>query len=219
MTDAAQLGHAKREHVTELVYVGDPMCSWCWGFAPVLDRLSERFELPVRTIVGGLRPGPDARALDDELRAFLRDEWPTIAARTGQPFDLAFLDRDTFLYDTELPAIAVVIVRALVPERTLEYFTAIQRSFYAEGVDVTDPAELARLAETVGADDGEFRKQMASVAAKDRAWQDFASARELGTSAFPTLFARVGTRLVLITQGYVSFESVEKPLADWLATG
>ena len=21
------------------LYLGDPMCSWCWGFAPVLERL------------------------------------------------------------------------------------------------------------------------------------------------------------------------------------
>lgn len=23
----------------EFVYVGDPMCSWCWGFAPALEKL------------------------------------------------------------------------------------------------------------------------------------------------------------------------------------
>ncbi len=26
-----------------LVYVADPMCSWCWGFSPVIDAIRERF--------------------------------------------------------------------------------------------------------------------------------------------------------------------------------
>ena len=42
-----------------LVYFADPMCSWCWGFAPVINAIRGRYgeRLPVRLIVGGLRPG------------------------------------------------------------------------------------------------------------------------------------------------------------------
>ena len=44
----------------EFVYVGDPMCSWCWGFAPVLERMQEVYDVPLRVVVGGLRPGSEA---------------------------------------------------------------------------------------------------------------------------------------------------------------
>ena len=27
-----------------LVYFADPMCSWCYGFSPVITALAERFE-------------------------------------------------------------------------------------------------------------------------------------------------------------------------------
>jgi protein-disulfide isomerase-like protein with CxxC motif len=27
----------------EIIYVGEPMCSWCWGFSPVLRQLLKTF--------------------------------------------------------------------------------------------------------------------------------------------------------------------------------
>ena len=44
----------------EIIYVGDPMCSWCWGISPALNRLqvaARRDGIPYRIIMGGLRPG------------------------------------------------------------------------------------------------------------------------------------------------------------------
>ena len=35
----------------EFVYVGDPMCSWCWGFAPVLDQLAGHYAIPIRIVL------------------------------------------------------------------------------------------------------------------------------------------------------------------------
>ena len=42
-----------------LVYFADPMCSWCYGFAPVVSVLAERFEerMPLQVVMGGLRAG------------------------------------------------------------------------------------------------------------------------------------------------------------------
>ena len=40
----------------EIIYVGDPMCSWCWGFSPVLNRIRADYDAvaPMRVVVGGL---------------------------------------------------------------------------------------------------------------------------------------------------------------------
>ena len=124
----------------EIIYVGDPMCSWCWGFAPVLDSLrdkyAERFKL--RIIVGGLRPGPQAEPLDARLKDFLRREWRHIHEVTGQPFDYAFLDREGFLYNTDPASRAVVTMRVMKPGAEHELFQRLQRAFYAENTDITN---------------------------------------------------------------------------------
>ena len=42
-----------------LVYFADPMCSWCYGFSPVIGAIAERFEgrMPLDLVMGGLRAG------------------------------------------------------------------------------------------------------------------------------------------------------------------
>jgi hypothetical protein len=43
------LGLEPRTQVAlEFVYVGDPMCSWCWGFSPALEKLDSRYGIPLR---------------------------------------------------------------------------------------------------------------------------------------------------------------------------
>ncbi len=29
----------------EFIYVGDPMCSWCWGFSPALEQMGTRYSI------------------------------------------------------------------------------------------------------------------------------------------------------------------------------
>ncbi|MDX1467864.1 MAG: DsbA family protein [Acidimicrobiia bacterium] len=192
-----------------LVYVGDPMCSWCWGFAPEVESLASSY--PVEVIVGGLRPGPMSQELDDQMAGFLRHHWVEIAERTGQPFDTAFLDRrDGWRYDTEPAAIAVIVMRGMNEEQTLNYFSALQRAFYAEGVDVTDFGELARLAKGFSVDVTEFEERLRTEEAKKTAWSDFSQARNWGISGFPTLVGRlVDDRLALLARGWAPRDLIE----------
>ena len=40
---------------SRLLYVMDPMCSWCWGFAPVAEALAEQAAaagVPLQLVVG-----------------------------------------------------------------------------------------------------------------------------------------------------------------------
>ncbi|HAB02762.1 MAG TPA: disulfide bond formation protein DsbA, partial [Pseudomonas sp.] len=46
-----------------LLYVMDPMCSWCWGFAPVASALIEQAAqagIATHLVAGGLRSGATA---------------------------------------------------------------------------------------------------------------------------------------------------------------
>ncbi len=41
-----------------LIYVHDPMCSWCWGFTSVYKQLVDQLpaDIEIRRLVGGLAP-------------------------------------------------------------------------------------------------------------------------------------------------------------------
>lgn len=194
--------------VTKLVYVGDPMCSWCWGFAPEIEELAA--DHPVEVVVGGLRPGPMAQELDDALAGFLERHWVEVGNRTGQPFDTAFLERrDGWLYDTEPPAIAVTRLRQARPSQTLGYFTNLQSAFYADGRDITDRSVLADLATQHGVDREEFAASLHGDEARQLAWEDFARARNWGITGFPTLVGELGDgRLALLARGWARAEVI-----------
>lgn len=202
------------EALRSLIYVGDPMCSWCWGFAPEIERLAETY--PVDVVVGGLRPGPMAQVLEDRMAGFLRHHWNEIAQRTGQPFDTGFLDRrDGWVYDTEPPAIAVTVMRRMNEQETLSYFTTVQRAFYGEGVDVTEFDELATLAGRHGVDSTSFRDELATDEAKKDAWADFSQARGWGISGFPTLVGRLTEdRLALLARGWAPADQIEATISS-----
>jgi putative protein-disulfide isomerase len=196
------------DRVSGLIYVGDPMCSWCWGFAPEIESLADDY--PVEVVVGGLRPGPMAQTLDERMASFLSHHWVEIAERTGQPFDTGFLARrDDWVYDTEPAAIAVAQMRESLPEDTLHYFTAIQRAFYAEGLDVTDYQVLTGLAAGHGVDQEKFASEISGEEAKRRAWNDFSRARNWGISGFPTLVGDLGDgRLALLARGWTDAATI-----------
>jgi len=194
----------------ELIYVGDPMCSWCWGFAPVLERLDAHYELPLRTVVGGLRPGPAAEPLGARLAGFLRHHWEQIAELTGQPFDLSGLEREGWIYDTWPADLAIVAGRIVDEARVLAWFSRVQRAFYAEGADVTDRAVLVGLAEDFGLDG--FGEVFDEEATAEATRADFARSRALGVSGFPALLYRDDEIVAPVAYGYTSFEGITRLL-------
>ncbi len=201
----------------ELIYVGDPMCSWCWGFAPVLEQLDARYTIPLRTVVGGLRPGPSAEPLDDDLRGFLAHHWEQVEEASGQPFDTGGLDRDGWVYDTELPCSAVVTMRTLNEKATLPFFARLQRSFYADRVDITDPGAYPALLEGFDVDAERFLELLGSEEIKQETWDDFEYARKMSATGFPTLVVRDGEQFSVATRGFLPYERLEPTLTGWLA--
>jgi putative protein-disulfide isomerase len=192
------------------VYIADPMCSWCYGFAPHLAVLRERFaDVPLHVVTGGLRAF-ETRVMDAELKHALRHHWNEVRRRSGQPFSERLFDRDDFVYDTEPACRAVVAVREHEPARAQAMLHAIQHAFYAEGRDVTRAGVLADVYAGLCARDGDggfdpetFAAAWASEAIRTATREDFALRRQWGIGGFPTLLAIRDERPRLIAPGYM----------------
>jgi putative protein-disulfide isomerase len=206
---------------TRLVYFADPMCSWCYGFSPVIAALAERFEdrLPLDLVMGGLRAG-NTQPMRQEDKERTRGAWTRVGAATGQPFDMNFLDREGFVYDTEPACRAVVTARRLLPRMALPFMARIQQAFYAENRDMTAPDEIADVAEDAGFDRASFAQAFASPEVRNETFRDFLTAQSLGINGFPTLIAGSEERgYALLTNGYRPLEDLEEPLQRWLDAG
>jgi putative protein-disulfide isomerase len=200
-----------------ILYFADPMCSWCWGFSPVIAEIArvsgER--APIRLIVGGLRAG-ETRPMDGRAKAYVRHHWEQVQATTGQPFDFAFFEREGFVYDTEPACRAAVAARSLAPEVTLDYLAAVQRAFYAENRDVTLEDELADVAAALGLSRDDFVTVYRAPEVAEAARADFALAPELGIADFPTVVLQDDRQLTLLSAGYQPFAALEADLRAWL---
>jgi putative protein-disulfide isomerase len=202
-----------------LVYVADPMCSWCWGFSPVIDAIRARFgeRLPIRLILGGLRPGT-TEPMHERAKRTTREHWEHVHEASGQPFDFAFFEREGFVYDTEPSSRAVVVARRGGMGLGLDYLKAAQRAFYAENRDVTQAAVLGEIAREVGLDPQDFLEAFGSEDARQETWTDFAIAQRAGIRGFPTLLggAAEGGEYGIVTQGFQLAERIMPVLDRWL---
>jgi putative protein-disulfide isomerase len=199
-----------------ILYFADPMCSWCWGFAPVIAAIAAACEgvVPIRLCVGGLRPftTEPMRARD---KAFVRHHWEEVAAATGQPFDFAFFAREAFVYDTEPACRAAVAVRGLAPEAALSHFAALQHAFYAENRDVTRADALAEVAAAF-VSRADFAAVFEAAEVREATLADFRLAKRLGITGFPTVVLVEDNRAAVLTAGWQPFAALEAPLRAWL---
>jgi len=192
-----------------LILIADPMCSWCYGFAPELDALQQGLpEVPVEIVVGGLRT--HRQALDDQGRRQLLSHWQQVQTATGLPFCSTALDAEGFIYDTEPACRAVVTARQLAPQTSLPVLHAIQQAFYAEGRDVTQAeivAEISAQAMTSAGhavDAAQFQRAWASKEMIEATQADFTLTRNWGVEGFPTLVLERGRELDLVISGFAA---------------
>lgn len=202
---------------TRLIYVMDPMCSWCWGFAPVAQALAEQASacsIGMQLVVGGLRR--ERLAMDSAGRERTLSYWRAVHEASAQPFDLEQGLPDGLIYDTEPACRALVAARSLDEQSVWPLALRIQQAFYVERCDVTQPQRLVELAEASGLSRGEFADRFDSQAIRDATAGDFDWARNLGIAGFPTLLAEHDGQLALLTNGYQPLAALEPLLSRWL---
>jgi putative protein-disulfide isomerase len=175
--------------VTTLVYVHDPMCSWCWGFDPVLRELVSSLPegVAVRRLLGGLAPDSD-EPMPAPMREYVQGQWRLIQQRIpGTRFDFGFWDRCLPRRST-YPACRAVIAARRQGERHDEAMTrAVQRAYYTEARNPSDIATLIELAGEIGVDQEDFRADLASEETDRELRREIAESRSLGIEGFPSL--------------------------------
>lgn len=198
LTDLDKPGDAAApaaRHGLAVRYIGDPMCSWCWGISPTVGAVeaycdAEGIEFSIT--MGGLRAG-GGDPWNSAFKDFLRNEWRHIAQATGQPFGFTLLEAPQFDYDTEPACRAVATVKLLqarnhLPNSTaLKFFSAVQRKFYVEGQDPKVADFYASICAGLILDFDEFRAVFDSPEALQAVEQEFVRCRQWGVRSFPTL--------------------------------
>lgn len=202
-----------------LIYFSDPMCSWCYGFSPVIEQIRRTFgrALPIRVIMGGLRPGTES-PMSEEAKLEVGEHWVRVHEATGLPFNGAGMSAPGFIYDTDPAARAVVVARHEGEEMAAAYLGRAQRAFYGEGRDVTQAEALGEIADELGLDRQAFLAAWDTDEAKQETWRDYAISQRAGVTGFPTLVAGPNEEGVygVVTRGFAPGDQVVAVLKEWL---
>lgn len=197
-----------------VIYVGDPMYSWCYGIAPVVEALQHYCDqqgIAFEMIVGGLRSGGRAQ-WNQNFREFLAQEWQKIAIKTGQQFRFEILDLDYFDYNTEPSCRAIVTAKMLLaPDNQkvlIHFLSALQKKFYFENEDPKDPQFYQSICIELDMDFDLFKQTFESDNAKEKTSAEFQYRSELGVNSFPSFLMVKDQQISLLTAGYTSLQSL-----------
>jgi putative protein-disulfide isomerase len=189
------------------------MCSWCYGFAPELDKIRDSFpNTPLELVMGGLRAGGTEKMI--ELRDFLKEHWTEVHRTTGQRFNFKILSLSEVLYDTEPACRAVILAGEMKPEIKYDYFKAVQESFYIHNNLPNEEDTYVQLASKFGIDGETFHRRFIKSQAKMNAYSEFDLAVSMGVKSFPTLIAKIDGKLYLVTNGYQKADKIIKILQN-----
>ncbi len=186
-----------------LYYVLDPMCSWCWGFAPAFDALLERLppEEGVRYVMGGLAPDSD-RPMPQETREYVQEQWRLVAERTGATFNWEFWQRCHPRRSTWIACRAVIAAGLQGDSLVPAMIRAIQEAYYLQARNPSERETLIELAGEIGLDTARFVRDLGSGEVERRFQADLELRHRLGVKHFPTVLLEREGHLHLLADGY-----------------
>lgn len=204
-----------------LFYIGDPMCSWCYGMSDILkdiETYSRKNGIEFKIVLGGLRSSGQA-LWDDRFKSFLKNEWTKISNKTGKKFSFSIFDLENYDYDTTPACKAVYIAKSLSSSSkiSLEFFNAIQEKFYALSQDPKEILFYKDICENLDIKFEQFEKLFNDSSIDEKLKNEFLFARSL-SSSFPSLVLIYNDKKTAISIGYSSFEDVKNRL-DFIIKG
>jgi putative protein-disulfide isomerase len=195
-----------------LRYFGDPMCSWCWGFKPVLEQVDREYpELRRVTVMGGLR-GESDQPMSDDLARLVQSAWLRIEQATGQSFNHELWRKHRPLAST-LPACrAVLAARLLDADREWPFMVGMFQAYFTRALDPTRRETYLDVAGRQGLDVTAFEAQLDSADVEHALQQDLQLTRRFGITGFPSVVLSLGNDHYLVSPGYQPIEGMRRAI-------
>jgi putative protein-disulfide isomerase len=205
-----------------IYYCYDAYCGWCYGFSSVIKQLAAAYEpqYPFEVLSGGMIITDTPRPIK-ATAAYIREAYKTVESHTGVKFGDDYLwhifnpEESDWFPSSEKPAIALSVLKEIVPEKQVAFATDLQYALHYEGRDLCDNEAYRHLLEKYGLPEKTFYDKLGDPVYKEKAQYEFALCKQLNVTGFPTLFLQVSdTRLYLLARGYTPFDEIVNRLDE-----
>jgi len=209
-----------------LYYCYDAYCGWCYGFSPVIKRLSEEYkdQLVFDVLSGGMIL-PEEPQHFAPMAKFILGEYKHVEDLAGVKFGEDFLwhvnnpDQTDWFPDSTKSAIALCILKDHDPDQAVAFASDLQYALNYEGRDLTDDEAYRHLLPKYNLDTEDFYTKLKSEVYREKAYYDMALVKQLQVSGFPSVLMQVSdSKFFLLSRGYTDYETmkarVEKVLEE-----
>ncbi len=192
-----------------LYYIHDPMCAWCYAFAPTFETIKQNLgeDFEVIYIPGGLAPHttePMPQAMREKIEGF----WYQITDVVGTKFNHDFWTKCTPRRSTYLSCQATIAAR--LQNKEYEMIGAIQGAYYQRAMNPSDEETLITLAGELHLDVEKFTHDLSSQEVIEIFEEELNKRRKMYVNSFPTLLLQYKKELYPIN---IEYNQPEKMLA------
>lgn len=199
-----------------LFYVYDPLCGWCYGFHPVMEKIAGRFEgkLEIEVIPGGLAAGENAEPIGEGY-GYIKDAIGQVEDATGIEFGNPFrkiAEEGTMIYDSEPPSRMQNVMNRLAPDLALSFAGALQNALFSDGKNLNNWSTFSQLLESYPVSKSQAEALYTSDELKKETLDRFKWSKDQGATAFPTLLLKIGDQTGIMSRGYRPYDTLESHL-------
>ncbi|MBW8467273.1 MAG: DsbA family protein [Thiobacillus sp.] len=179
---------------TTVTYLFDPLCGWCYGASPVVQKLGQQSGVTLELAPTGLF-ADGGRRMDAAFAEFAWSNDLRIAQLTGQRFTEAYrqnvLGRRGSPFDSAAMTLALTAVSLTEPQRELDALKTFQEARYVDGLDTGNALVVGVLLRGLGLDAAADRLAAADAELMERNAARLGQARRvmrlLGVQGAPAL--------------------------------
>ena len=186
---------------TQLYYLHDPMCSWCWGFKSTWDIVTKQLNGKIKVVflLGGLAPDSD-EDIPLQTRDYIQSNWRRIEEKIpGTKFNYDFWTNCKPRRSTYPACRAVISARFQNPDCETSMISAIQMCYYLDSQNPSDEDVLVRLARELGLDAEKFLFDLRSEKVSKTLLTEISLAKSLEMQRMPSLSLQTGRELKAIS--------------------
>lgn len=201
-----------------IYYCYDAYCGWCYGFSPVIKKLSEEYKenISFEVLSGGMIPKEYTRPIS-AIAGYISQSYKQVEETTGIQFGKDYLwhifnpEQSDWFQHSEKSAIALCIVKEIFPYKQVAFAADLQYALHFEGRDLTDNEAYRHLMEKYAIPVDDFYNRIDSEEYKEKAHYEFALCKQLQATSFPQVLMQVADqKFYLLAKGFTDYDTVKQ---------
>lgn len=202
----------------KIIYVFDPLCGWCYGFEPVMEKVQANYgsDFEFEVISEGMVMPENERPVS-ELREFLENAIPALEDRTGISISKAYYDNilhnDSIVLNSVLPSRVFFALKPYCKYKEVELARKIQDLLYQQGLDIGKYESYTSLFQEYSPEQVNTIEAFVSTeAVKTGTQKMFNQSQQMRVSGFPALLFEHEEKTYNLNIGYTSYENMAELL-------